>query len=87
MNVLTSSKFLTNIYTYKTCENSEGYNRKLNMNYVEGLKQNFNVKAFIRENDLKRQYKINILHYFKKKNYNEHFYGAIKHMKNSHYVP
>ena len=56
------------------------------MNYVEGLKQNFNVKAFIHESDLKRQYKINILNYFKKKNYNEHFYEAIKHIKNSYYI-
>ena len=57
------------------------------MNYVENLKKNFDVKASIHKSNLKRQYKINKLNYFKKKNYNEHFYGAFKHMKNSHYIP
>lgn len=87
LNFLPSSKFLLDIYTYKTYETSEGYDWKPNMNYVENLKQNFDVKASIHKSNLKRQYKINKLNYFKKKNYNEHFYGAIKHMKNSHYIP
>ena len=57
------------------------------MNYVENLKQNFDVKASIHKSNLKRQYKINKLNYFKKKNYNENFYEAIKDIKKSHYVP
>ena len=47
LNFLPSSKFLLDIYTYKTYETSEGYDWKPNMNYVENLKQNFDVKAFI----------------------------------------
>ena len=50
------------------------------MNYVEDLKQNFDVKVFIHESDPKRQYKMQIFNYFKENSHDEHSYEAIRHI-------
>ena len=70
--------YLIHSCTYKTCEHSEGCNGKPNMNYVEDLKQNFDVKVSIHESDPKRQYKMQIMNYFKENSHDEHLYEAIK---------